>query len=44
MSAHDLARLSLDWDLDQPHVWLDPLLSFVSDILVCDQAEPSVHE
>jgi ribonuclease HI len=43
-SAHELARLSLDWDPDQPHVWLDPLPSFVSDILVRDSAEPCVHE
>ena len=43
-SAHELERLSLDWDPDQPHVWLDPLPSFVSDILVRDSAEPGVNE
>jgi hypothetical protein len=43
-SAHELARLSLEWDPDQSHVWLDPLPRFVSDILVCDSAEPVVNE
>jgi len=41
MSSH---VLSLDWDSDQPCVWLDPLPSFVSDILVRDLAEPGVNE
>ena len=43
-SAHDIARLSLGWDPDQPHVWIDPLPSFVSHILVRDSAEPHVYE
>jgi len=43
-SAYELARLSLGWDLDQPHVWFDPLPSFVSKIVVCDCAESSVPE
>jgi hypothetical protein len=43
-SAHELARLSLGRDPDQSHVWLDPLCSFVLDILVRDSTEPFVHE
>jgi hypothetical protein len=43
-SAHEFTRLSFGWDPDHPHVWLDPLPSFVSDILVRDFAEPHVNE
>ena len=43
-SAHDIARLSLGWDLDQPYIWLDPLPSFVYNFVVRDYAEPSVPE
>jgi ribonuclease HI len=43
-SAHELARMSLGCDPDQPYVWFDPLPSFVYDIVVRDRAEPSVNE
>lgn len=43
-SAYELARLSLSWDQDHPHIWLDPLPSFVFDILVRDFAEPHGNE
>ena len=42
--AHELARLSLGWDPDQPFLWLDPLPSFVIDLVVRDYAEPDVNE
>jgi hypothetical protein len=43
-SAHELTRMSLGLDPDQPHVWFDPLPSFVSDIVVRDRAKSSVNE
>jgi hypothetical protein len=42
--AHDIARLNLSWDPDQPYVWLDPLPSFVYNFVVRDYAEPPVPE
>jgi hypothetical protein len=32
--AHELARLSFDLEPDQPHVWFDPLSSFVNGSVV----------
>ncbi|KAJ1288003.1 hypothetical protein BS78_02G054800 [Paspalum vaginatum] len=40
--AHDLARLGLTWDSDEPHVWLDPLPIFVIAILDRDHTGPMV--
>jgi len=36
--------LSLGWDPDQLYVWLDPLPSSVSNMLVRDTAEPHIIE
>ena len=32
IGAHDLARIGLNWDPDQSHVWIDPLLEFVTTL------------
>jgi hypothetical protein len=42
--AHELARLSFDWDPDQPHVWFDLLAGFVNGLVVRDSAGPNVNE
>jgi ribonuclease HI len=42
--AYELARLSFDWDPDEPHVWFDPLPSFVNGLVVRDSAGPNINE
>ena len=44
MSAHDLAQLGLQRDLDQPVIWTDPLPSFVRTMLNRDRVGPSLGE
>jgi hypothetical protein len=31
--AHELARIGLNWEPDQSHVWIDPLPKFVRDLV-----------
>jgi len=42
--AHGLAQVGRSRDLGHPGVWMNPLPTFVNDLLVCDSAEPQVHE
>jgi hypothetical protein len=32
LCAHDLAHIGLNWDLDRSHIWIDPLLEFVTTL------------
>jgi hypothetical protein len=40
--AHEVAKLSMNWDLGQSDVWLDPILEFVNSLVARNLAEHMV--
>jgi hypothetical protein len=45
LSAHEITKLALSWDLGQSNVWKDPLSEFINSLVTHDIVEStSINE